>query len=93
MTGSGEPPFHGVSGSEPEGFMWHESYTKAIEKIPTKELQVEFVFGVIAYGCYGSEPFFKYPLDMLFEAIRPNIDISKKRSSAGRKGGRPRKED
>lgn len=84
--------FSAAAGSEPGGFIWHESYTKALLKIPTREQQVEFLFGVIAYGSFGTEPFFEYPLDMAFEMIRPNIDYSKKRVECGKKGGRPRKE-
>lgn len=84
--------FKAAGGAEPQGFMWHESYTRALLKLPTKELQTEFLFGVIAYGSYGAEPFFDYPLDMVFETIRANIDYSKSRVAAGKKGGRPRKD-
>lgn len=84
--------FTAAGGAEPIGFMWHESYTEALLKIPDRELQVDFVFGVIRYGCYGYEPFFDYPLDMVFETIRPNIDYSRKRVESGKKGGRPRKD-
>jgi hypothetical protein len=84
--------FRAAGDTEPSGFIWHESYTKALLKLPTRELQTEFLFGVIAYGSYGTEPFFEYPLDMVFEGIRPNIDCSKKRVAAGKKGGRPSKD-
>lgn len=85
--------FSAAAGSEPCNFTWFESYTKAMLKLPTRELQAEFVFGVIAYGSFGTEPFFDYPLDIVFEGIRPNIDLSKKRSSAGKKGRKTREEN
>ena len=85
--------FKAAGGSELCNFTWFESYTKAILKLPTRELQAEFVFGVIAYGSFGTEPLFDYPLDMVFETIRPNLDKSRKRSAAGRKGGAASKND
>lgn len=85
--------FRAAGDTEPSGFIWHESYTKALLKLPTRELQTEFLFGVIAYGSFGTEPFFDYPLDMVFEGIRPNIDLSKKRSAAGKKGRKAREEN
>ena len=81
-----DDPIRSPGDAEPNGFMWHESYTKAMLKMPDAETQARFAMGVIAYGSFGDEPFFDYPLDVAFEGIRPNIDISRKRSAA-RKGG------
>lgn len=85
--------FSAAAGREPCNFTWFESYTKAMLKLPTRELQAEFAFGVIAYGSFGTEPFFDYPLDIVFETVRPNLDKSRKRSAAGKKGGTASKND
>lgn len=88
-TGDMDEPYRfGAGDAEPCGFMWQPSYTKVLSRIPSMSQQAEFALKTIKYGAFGTEPFFEYPLDMLFEAIRPNLDISKKRSRAGRKGGK-----
>ena len=82
--------FSAAAGSEPNGFMWHESYTKAMLKMPDADTQARFAMGVIAYGSFGAEPCFCYPLDVAFEGIRPNIDSSRKWSQMGKKGNQKR---
>lgn len=87
-----EGPYRfGCGDAEPCGFMWQPSYTVALDKIPTKELQVEFAMAVIRYGAFGTEPFLDYPLNVVFETVRPNLDYSKTRTECGKKGGRPKK--
>lgn len=90
-TSSGGEPFNAGAGKEAAGFMWHPSYTETLKRIKDRDQQTEFLFGVIGYGAYGNLPAFKYPLDALFEAVKPNIDTSKKKIEGGKKGGRPRK--
>lgn len=82
--------FSAAAGSELCNFTWFESYTKAMLKLPTRELQEKFALGVIGYGSLGTEPFFDYPLDIVFETIRPNVDSSRKRSQMGKKGSQKR---
>lgn len=72
---------------KPSNFTWFENYTVIMEKIPA-EKRAEFALGVIAYGAYGNEPFFEYPLDLAFEGIRSSLDLSRKLSQAGKKGGK-----
>lgn len=75
---------------EPKSFAWHESFTRALELLPDKEDQAQFVLGVIDYGAYSNEPFFDYPLNVLFEAIRPNIDSSVKNRMRAKKASEAR---
>ncbi len=72
---------------EPRNFTWFASYTKAMEMLPESE-RARFVIGVIGYGAYGNEPFFEYPLNAIFETIRPYIDKNVRLSQAGKKGGK-----
>lgn len=77
---------------EPKSFAWHESYSRALELVPS-ELKAEFALGIINYGAYGNEPFFDYPLNVLFEAIRPNIDSSVKNRLRAKKASEARWKD
>lgn len=90
---SREPFKGGAGGMEPDGFTWHPSYTETLIRIQNREQQVDFLFGVIGYGAYGTYPDFRFPLDAMFEAIKPNIDSSKKRIQGGKKGGRSKREE
>lgn len=71
-------------------FMWWGSFTETVDRIP-EDLRADFLYGVIQYGTRQIEPNFEFPLDAIFEGIRPNIDSSIKSSEYGKKGGRPSK--
>ena len=80
--------FKAAGGSEPCNFTWFESYTKAMLKLPTRELQEEFVFGVIAYGSFGTEPLFDYPLDMCSRASAPTSTFRRRGQRRARRDAR-----
>lgn len=68
-------------------FTWHEKFTRALEKVPD-EMLPQLVRAVCAYGTDGVEPDLAFPLDVVFEAFREDIDYSKNARKSGSKGGR-----
>lgn len=86
-------------------FVWFESFTNAIEQLPTISDKAIMALAIFEYGALGKEPVFpkktetcqQFVFSALFEACRKNIDNSvkayengKKGASAGNRGGRPR---
>ena len=67
-------------------FTWHEKFTRALEKVPD-EMLPQLVRAVCAYGTDGVEPDLAFPLDVIFEAFRDDIDYSKNARKSGSKGG------
>ena len=63
--------------------------TRTVERVP-EEQRGELLWALACYGTYGVEPNLEYPLDMAFEALREDIDNSR-RNRGQNKGGRPPK--
>lgn len=71
-------------------FTWHEKFTRVVDKLP-EESQGAFVLAVIRYGSYGEEPDLDYPLNVIFESIREDVDYSVSARKNGSLGGRGNK--
>ena len=75
-----------------------ESYMDIIDELDTKEEKCDFILAIINYQMKGIEPIFEDKLlNLLWVAIKPNMDSSIKRYNAkvsnGKKGGRPKTEN
>lgn len=70
-------------------FTWFPKLTRTVERVP-EEQRGMLLWALAQYGTDGIEPELEYPLDMAFEALRDDIDNSK-RNRFNNKGGRPRK--
>lgn len=75
---------------EPRSFAWHESYTRILDSLETHEEKARFALAIIEYGAYGNEPFLEAPLNVVFEAVRPNIDQSVKVRERAKKANESR---
>lgn len=67
------------------------SYIETLKKLTDDEDQLELMWAIINYQYEGKEPNLYGTLDLLWTAIKPNIDITMKYQESGKKGGRPRK--
>lgn len=72
-----------------ESFTWFPKLTRTVERVPEEQRGL-LLWALARYGTDGIEPELEYPLDMAFEALRDDIDNSKKNRHANR-GGRPKK--
>lgn len=72
-----------------KSFTWFPKLTRTVERVP-EEQRGTLLWALAQYGTDGIEPELEYPLDMAFEALRDDIDNSK-RQRFENKGGRPRK--
>ncbi len=72
-----------------ENFTWFPKLTRTVERV-LEEQRGELLWALACYGTYGVEPDLEYPLDMAFEALREDIDNSR-RNRGQNKGGRPPK--
>jgi hypothetical protein len=71
---------------------WHISAQK-IAKEMSKDKAFDFLNAINEYAFFGTEPSLEFPMDMLFESIKPNIDKSIMRKTVGQKGGEGNKEE
>lgn len=67
------------------------SYIETLKKLTDDEDQLELMWAIINYQYEGKEPNLYGTLDLLWTAIKPNIDTTMKYQESGKKGGRPRK--
>lgn len=72
-----------------ESFTWFPKLTKTVERLPEEQRGV-LLWALAKYGTDGEEPDLAYPLDVVFEALRDDIDNSKQNRNKNR-GGRPKK--
>ena len=82
-------------------FTWLESYTNAVETLPSSTDKALLTLAIMEYGAIGKEPKFvdtkTFPaiaFKAVFEGLRWSIDEGRNRSLAGRGGkgwGKPRK--
>lgn len=75
-----------------ESLVFYRSFWATLEKIPNEGDRCKMLSAIMSYGLDDAEPVLEYPLDALWEAIKPQIDANKKRRENGSKGGRPAKE-
>lgn len=71
-----------------KSFTWFPKLTRTVERVP-EEQRGKLLWALAQYGTDGIDPELDYPLDMAFEALRDDIDNSK-RQRFENKGGRPR---
>lgn len=77
-------------------FTWFKKITKIMNEIPEKEERDRFIVAVIDYGANDVEPELTYPLNVMFEAVREDIDnsvrsrnqkrVGQKEETAGKQG-------
>ena len=68
-------------------FTFFSSYYEAVKELPP-EIRAEFYDAVIPYAIYGTEPETTNPVvKALFVLVKPSIDVSRTKASAGKKGG------
>ena len=72
---------------EKDGFIFKSSYYEAIKNLP-RDIQGEIYTAIMEYGLYGNETESLKPVARsIFTLIKSSIDLSRKRSEAGQKGG------
>lgn len=76
-------------------FTFYISFAKAAERIKKVADRCAFYDTIKDYALYGKEPDMDQLPDAVavaFELVRPNLDSSKRKSEAGKSGGRSRKQ-
>ena len=68
-------------------FTFYESFFQAIKEIGDKDLQVKMYEAICNYSLYNIEPNFTGILKMAWLLIKPNLEASRKKAEAGKKGG------
>lgn len=68
-------------------FTFYNSFYQAIQNLESKEDQADFYNAICNYALNGVEPNFTGMLKMAWELIRPNLESSRKKAEAGKKGG------
>lgn len=71
-------------------FTWFPKLTATVERVP-EEQRPALLWALARYGTYGIEPDLEWPLDAVFEALREDIDNSKRAIRDGATGGRGNK--
>lgn len=75
-------------------FVWFDSYTQAALAIPDEDLRNRFIAAIVLYGATGQEPQFDadlWALTAAFEAVRPNVENSRKSYENSTKPPKPGK--
>lgn len=71
-----------------DSFIFYRSFYEAIKKVKSPEDREAILMAIAGYALDAEEPQLQYPLDMIFELIKPQIDANSKRKENGKKGGR-----
>ena len=66
------------------------SYVETFRKIQDPDDKLEFIEAVINYLYEGKEPNLYGTLDLLWTALKPNMDSTIRNYENGKKGGRPK---
>ncbi len=77
-------------------FTFYASFARAAERIKKKEDRCDFYDVIKDYALYGQEPDFDALPDSVavaFELVRPNLDASKRKAEAGKRGGTTKQEE
>ena len=69
-------------------FTWFDKFTEALMKLGEDDRK-EVVWALAQYGMTGEMPAIPYPLDVIAESFREDIDNSVTARANGSKGGRP----
>lgn len=70
----------------------HDSYIEAGRQLPTRERE-RYYRALVEFVMFDEEPTLSGASSAIFTAIRPAIELSKKRAKAGSKGGTKRAEN
>ena len=70
-------------------FTWFPKLTHTVECVPEEQRGL-LLWALAQYGTYRTEPDLEYPLNMAFEALREDIDNSRRNRNQN-SGGRPPK--
>ena len=71
-------------------FTFYESFASALKRIKKKQDRADAYDAIVNYALYGTEPDMDKLPDsaaIAFELIRPNLDASKRKAEAGKRGG------
>jgi len=69
-------------------FVFYYSFADMISKIPDREIRLQAYEMLFEYAMFGTEPQIEHwAVDMVFSAIKPQIDANNKRRKNGQKGG------
>lgn len=77
-------------------FTFYASFARAAERIKQKEDRCDFYDVIKDYALYGQEPDFDALPDSVavaFELVRPNLDASKRKADAGKRGGATKQDE
>ena len=70
-------------------FVFYYSFADMISKIPDREIRLQAYEMLFEYALFGTEPQIEHwAVDMVFSAVKPQIDANNKRRKNGKKGGR-----
>lgn len=77
-------------------FYFWRGYYNALAMLPTDEQRGQFVMAMCEYAFDGTEPELSDPMQQIAWAViegqvRESVEIGRKQSERGKKGGRPRK--
>ena len=77
-------------------FYFWRGYYNALAMLPTDEQRGQFVMAMCEYAFDGTEPELSDPMQQIAwavieEQVRESVEIGRKQSERGKKGGRPRK--
>lgn len=71
-------------------FVFYRSYYESIKKMPSEEAK-SLLVAICQYALDDKEPDdLKYPVDVTFDLIKPQLDANKRRRDNGKKGGAPK---
>ena len=71
-------------------FTWLDKFTDVLRLVAADDDRRALEVALVEYGALGVEPGLDYPLCLVFEAMREDVDYSVKAHRAGSKGGRPK---
>ena len=67
-------------------FVFYYSFADMISKIPDREIRLQAYEMLFEYALFGTEPQIEHwAVDMVFSAVKPQIDANNKRRKNGKK--------
>lgn len=79
-----------------EQFTFYASFFRAVSRIKNKSARCDAYDAICAYALTGHAPDLEKMADaaaIAFEVARPNLDASRRKSEAGKTGGRPKQSE
>lgn len=76
-----------MGNTEMDRFTFFRSYFDVEQQLETKRDKLSFLEGILFYAFEGTVPPMTSAASLVFTVVKPNLDISKKRSVSGRNDG------